>query len=360
MVFLPIVPMRRLLNKIAPDVVHIHSPVVLGNLARMISHSLHHPVIATNHFMPINFSRSLSDDPLLSKSFESLTYSFLVQFYNGCNFVTAPTATAVQMLREHGLRVPSQAISNGINLARFRPAPPNPELRRMLGIPMAVPLIVSVNRLFREKRLNVLIDAIRLLPDKLHLAIAGTGPEEEALREQVAGLGLEGRISLLGFVPDDQLLELYQSADIFAMPSIAELQSLATMEAMACGLPVVAVNCAALPELVHHGENGFLAMPESSTDLAQKLQLLLGDGDLRRAMGQRSLEIIALHDRERILHQWEQLYQHVAHHYCLNLERKYLRRWRRGFVVPAAGGPAPHNQSRGGRRAIAPLPEVAE
>jgi glycosyltransferase involved in cell wall biosynthesis len=325
--FLPIVPLRHLLNKIMPDVVHIHSPVVLGNLARMISHALHRPVIATNHFMPINISRALSDDPLLSKSFESLTYSYLIRFYNHCNFVTAPTVTALEMLRRHGLRVPSLAISNGINLARFRPAPPSPELRQTFRLPEHIPLVLFVGRLFGEKRINVLIDAISRIPCDIHLAIAGTGPEADTLQSQVTALGLEHQVTFLGFVPDAQLPELYHTADIFAIPSIAELQSLATMEAMASGLPVVAANCAALPELVRHGENGFLTVPESSSDLADKLLILLRNPELRQTMGQRSLEIIAAHDREQVLRQWEQLYEHVTHQYQQEVEREHS--WQR-------------------------------
>jgi glycosyltransferase involved in cell wall biosynthesis len=324
--FLPVVPLRHLLSKIMPDVVHVHSPVVLGNLARMIAHALYRPVIATNHFMPINISRRLSDDPVLSRGFASLTYSYLVRFYNRCTFVTAPTATALELLRQHGLRAPSLPISNGIDLARFRPGAPDAGGRRALGLPVDMPLILFVGRLFGEKRVNVLIEAMSRLRGDAHLAIAGTGPEASQLQAEVATLGLEQQVTFLGFVPDTLLPELYYAADIFAMPSVAELQSLATMEAMASGLPIVAANAAALPELVRHGENGLLVTPESSGDLAQKLQILLQDEELRRTMGRHSRQLIAAHDRARVLQQWEHLYQHVAQHQQ-DLERK--RHWRR-------------------------------
>jgi len=334
--FLPIVPLRHLLNQIMPDVVHIHSPVVLGNLARMISHALQRPVIATNHFMPINISRTLSDDPVLSRSFENLTYSYLVRFYNRCNFVTAPTVTAVELLRQHGLRAPTMAISNGIDLTRFRPAPANPALRPALGLPADTPLLLYVGRLFGEKRLNILIDALSRTDEHIHLAIAGTGPEENALQEQAVALGLAQQVTFLGFVPDAQLLELYRAADIFVIPSIAELQSLATMEAMACGLPVVAANYAALPELVQDGDNGFLFTPDDRNDLAHKLQILTRDAHLRRTMGLRSLRRIAPHNRERVLRQWEQLYQYVAQQHQQNLGNRGLRhRHGRSSMLPA-------------------------
>ncbi len=88
------------------------------------------------------------------------------------------------------------------------------------------------------------------------------------MREQAERLNLGDRVSFLGFVRDADLLALRRSSDVFVIPSEAELQSLSTMEAVACGLPVVAANSYALPELVHHGENGYLFQPGNSDELA--------------------------------------------------------------------------------------------
>src|SRR6185437_13384460 len=112
-----------------------------------------------------------------------------------------------------------------------------------------------------EKRINVLLDAIPKLEVPVHVALVGTGPMEIELREQAERLHIMDRVSFLGFVRDDDLLELRRSAAIFAIPSEADLQSLSTLEAMACGLPVVAADAYALPELVHHEENGFVFQP---------------------------------------------------------------------------------------------------
>jgi len=105
---------------------------------------------------------------------------------------------------------------------------------------------------------------------------------------------------------------LYRLADVFAIASEAELQSLATMEAMAAGLPVVAVDACALPELVRHGENGFLAAPGNAAELAAALDLLCRDPSLWRAMSAASLRIISGHARDRWLAEWESLYRALA------------------------------------------------
>ncbi len=319
--FLPFLPFYRLLKKADPDLVHLHSPVVLGNIARTVSSALHKPVIATNHYLPIGISRSLTSAPLLGKPFTQLSYAYLVQFYNRCDYVTAPTMTALNLLYEHGLRAPAQAISNGIDLKRFSPGEADEQLRQRFQLPQDRPLILSVGRLNLEKRLHVLIEAAAKMRREAHLAIAGTGPAEADLRAQVAQAGLDEHVTFLGFVADADLTPLYRLADIFAIPSEAELQSLVTMEAMACGLPVVAADAYALPELVHQHDNGLLFTPMDANEMARALDMLVGDEALRRQMGTKSLELIAKHDRERVLDQWEALYRRLSNEY---LEAKEL------------------------------------
>ena len=325
--FLPILPFRRLLKKIDPDIIHIHSPIVLGNIAQIVAGSLRKPVIVTNHYLPINLSRSLSADPLFGKPFMTVTYSYLVHFCNRCEYVTAPTMTALNLLYEHGLRAPAQAISNGVDLKKFSPGERDKRLQRHFNLPQDQPLILSVNRLSQEKRIDVLIDAVAKMTQDAHVAIASTGPAEGDLRARVEELNLMNRISFLGFVPEKDLAPLYRLADIFAIPSEAELQSLATMEAMACGLPVVAADAYALPELVHNNINGFLFQRGNSDELAQSLDALVTDMELRRQMGLNGLEIIARHDSTQVLDQWEALYHRLANEFVEAKERK-LRRQR--------------------------------
>lgn len=109
---------------------------------------------------------------------------------------------------------------------------------------------------------------------------------------------------------EDELLTFYTDASVWAMPSIAELQSIATMEAMASGLPVVCANAMALPHLVHDGENGYLFEPSDADDLAEKLLLVLGATPERYlAMQQESLEGVKVHDINRTIETFERLYR---------------------------------------------------
>ncbi len=329
--FLPFMPVRNLIKRCDPDIIHIHSPIVLGNIAQILAGGLRKPIIATNHYLPVNISRSLMNDPLIGKPFSTITYSYLVHFCNRCEYVTAPTSTALNLLYEHGLRAPAAAISNGIDLTKFSPGKPDLQVLRRFRLPEDRPLIIHVNRLSEEKRIDVLLDAMVKLPGRAHVVLVGSGPAEAELRAQVERLQIADRVSFLGFVRDVDLLQLRRAAAIFAIPSEADLQSLSTMEAMACGLPVVAANAYALPELIHHGKNGFLFQPGNSEELAHYLDQLLSDEELRARMGAQSLNIIAAHDRVKVLDQWELLYRRLAaefrelkeHRQQARLARKY-------------------------------------
>jgi glycosyltransferase involved in cell wall biosynthesis len=309
---------RELIDGFAPDVVHVHSPLTLGAVARSVARRRHVPVVYTNHYLPANVHPTAGKADRAGRAtraagalFDVGFYGYVTGFANRCERVTAPTATALLLLRDHGLRAPSQVVSNGVDLDAFSPGEADESLRRRHGLPAGPPLILSVGRLSPEKRADVLIEAVAALGDAV-LALAGSGPDEERLRALAARLGVAERVRFLGFIPGADLPGLYRLADVFAIASEAELQSLVTMEAMASGLPVVAVNAGALGELVHPGENGFLTRPGLVGDMAGSLDLLCRDAPLRAKMARAGLRIIADHDRHRLLGLWESIYRALA------------------------------------------------
>ena len=340
-----------LIGGFGPDVVHVHSPLTLGAAARSAARRRRVPVVYTNHYLPANVHPTADradragarrrpaapGDPAVGSTtpaprvssvtrataaavggaagalFDVGFYGYLTAFANRCDRVTAPTATALLLLRDHGLRAPSQVVSNGVDLDVYSPGAADESLRRRYALPAGRPLILSVGRLSPEKRADVLIEALAAqdVADTV-LALAGSGPDEGRLRELAARRGVAERVRFLGFIPGTDLPGLYRLADVFAIASEAELQSLVTMEAMASGLPVVAVNAGALGELVHGGENGFLARPGRAADVAGSLDLLCRDRELRARMSKSGLRIIADHDRHRLLARWESIYRALA------------------------------------------------
>jgi glycosyltransferase involved in cell wall biosynthesis len=326
---------RALMSGFAPDVVHVHSPLTLGAAARRAARRARVPVVYTNHYLPLNVWPAAVRGPVRagatqrarSHARDAAFYACITGFANRCDQVTAPTATALRLLREHGLRARSEPVSNGVDLERFSPGPPEAALRARLGLPPGRPLVLSVGRLSPEKRPDVLIAALARVaaaeaapgPDTAPgpdggplLLLAGAGPEDNRLRSLARHYGVADRVRFLGFVPDTDLPGLYRLADLFVIASQAELQSLATMAAMASGLPVIAADAGALGELVYPGENGFLVRPGRAGEVADRIGLLCGDADLRARMSQASRRIIGEHDRHRVLAQWESIYRKLA------------------------------------------------
>ncbi len=308
----PFVTMHRLLTKLKPDIIHIHSPIVMGTLAQLLGRHLRRPVIATNHYLAVNTLPSLASVPFIGKGISLFTHAYLTSLYSRCTFITVPTQTGLNLLHEQGLRRPSAVISNGIDLHQFSPGPSTPFLRSRLHLPETQPLILHVNRMSSEKRVEVLLRAIPHVQDNAHCVLVGAGPDEMRLRKLATQLGIAHRVSFLGYVQDEDLLALRREAALFVIPSEAELQSLSTMEAMACGLAVIAANAYALPELVHDGENGLLFSPGQSDELAHAINVLLQDEALRERMGQESLRIIAKHSSKKVLSCWEELYASIC------------------------------------------------
>src|SRR5699024_9030056 len=132
--------------------------------------------------------------------------------------------------------------------------------------------VLFVGRVTGEKQIDVLLKAVQLLPAELHakLQIVGGGDQLKNLEQLARTLGIADRVEFTGYVADEDLRRSYTRASVFAIPSVAELQSIATMEAMASGLPIVAANAMALPHLVHDG-NGFLFEPGNAQELADRL-----------------------------------------------------------------------------------------
>lgn len=172
-----------------------------------------------------------------------------------------------------------------------------------------------MGRVTGEKHIDVLIKAVAKLDPALDakLDIVGDGDLLNHLKKLATELGVGDRTTFTGYVSDEELKAAYTNATVFAIPSIAELQSIATMEAMSSGLPVVAANAMALPHLVHDGDNGYLFEPENVDDLAAKLTtvLTLPQEELTR-MKRNSLRLIAPHDIQRTLTTFERLYRGEA------------------------------------------------
>jgi glycosyltransferase involved in cell wall biosynthesis len=312
---LPGVQAGRLLDEFQPEIVHIqdHYPLCRGVLHAALKRDLR--VVGTNNFLPENiipyvpiFSRSAALRALL----KHILWKMVLDVFNRVDVATAATETAARILRQQGLKVPVQAISSGVDLDYFRPDPSvnRTETRVRYGLDPRRIIFLYVGRIDREKRLDILLRAFhRLNREDLQLAIAGRGRNLKALQSLARQLGLGQHAVFTGYVPSKDLPALLNSADIFAMPSEAELQSIATLEAMGTGRPVLAANARALPELVENGVNGYLFRAGDVEDAARRIAKLADHPESWARMGAASLKIVHPHSLSNTLQCYQELYR---------------------------------------------------
>jgi glycosyltransferase involved in cell wall biosynthesis len=293
---------RKVLDAVRPDVVHSQSHIVIGRGLTREARKRGIPVIATNHVMAENILDFTTLPPLLDKLFVRFAWNDAYRTLAMSRAVTTPTRKAADFLEA---TIPISGVipvSCGIDRRNYRPDLEPRDANRIL----------FVGRLTTEKNIDLVLRALAVLDPALDATfdIVGGGDQRKSLEALTHELGLDDRVTFHGHTSEEELRALYSRASVFAIASVAELQSIATMEAMASGLPIVAANAVALPHLVHDGENGYLFEPGNVDELAARLtDVLTASPDERRRMQQASLDGVIVHDITRTLDTFEALYR---------------------------------------------------
>ncbi|MBK4346639.1 glycosyltransferase [Lacisediminihabitans sp. G11-30] len=293
---------RKILDDFQPDVIHIQSHIVVGRGLTREAVIRNIPVVATNHFMPENLMEHTLLPKFLRRTAARIAWNDAAKTYHLVSAVTSPSRKAADFLEAETDITDVHAVSCGIDASLYTPSFEKRTENRIL----------FVGRVTAEKHIDELMKAVAILDPALDakLQIVGGGDLMNQLQQLAKTLGIADRTTFTGYVTEEELHDALTHATVFAMPSIAELQSIATMEAMASGVPIVAADAMALPHLVHNGENGYLFTPGDVDDLAAKLTTVLTQTDAETtAMKKWSLRYIAAHDIQRTLSIFEALYR---------------------------------------------------
>lgn len=303
---------REVLKEFKPDVIHIQDHYFLSSAVVREARKLNIPIIGTNHFLPDNLLPFFINHATLRNLASRPLWKMMLDVFNHLDAVTTPSHAAVNILKQQDIHPPVYAVSNGVERDRFFPDPQidSASIRRGYNLRADQPLFLYVGRLDGEKSVDLIVNAISKIQRKdFQFAIVGHGKERQALTDQIHRLGLEGRVHILGYIPSKELPPLYLAADVFVMPSPAELQSIATLEALACGKPVLAANARALPELVTHEVNGYLFEPGNIADAAHWMNEFIAHPERWTAMGKESLKQAQRHGIDKTVQAYEQVYQ---------------------------------------------------
>ena len=296
----------KVLTEVKPHAVHIQSHLMVGRFALQAAKRQRLRVIATNHVMPENLMRYSLLPKFLHPLAMRIIWADAGRILRKMDALTTPTKRAAELLEDAAKVSGVLAISCGIDASRFANNTPTDNSN---------PVALFLGRLDDEKKIDVLLKAVAKLTEhpKLRVELVGDGGERQRLGALAEQLGIEDRVHFLGHVSDQELPGIYERCTVFVMPSIAELQSIATMEAMASGRPVIGADAMALPHLVHDGDNGYLFPPGDVERLADRLRRVLtaDQAELAR-LSENSLHLIRSHDIERTLKIFEDLYQGVG------------------------------------------------
>ncbi|MDQ2743815.1 MAG: glycosyltransferase [Chloroflexota bacterium] len=301
------------LAAVRPDVLHVHHPFVLSTSALLAARKARIPVVATNHTVPECSLWGIRDHRLLYSISNRAFSAWLKWVLERCDMVTTPTDTASRSLSDLGFPRQVQSISNGVDAERFRPGPGDSALRVRLGLDDR-PIVLYTGRLDAEKQMDIWLQAGAEVVKTLDVQFVATGKGTDAARlEKITrSLGLSRHVRFVGIVAENDYPKIYRLANAYFITSPVELQSISTLEAVASGLPVVAVDAGALPELVHHKENGYLFAPGDWRAAALALTTILSDANLSRGMSIASRHISAAHDLVGTIDCYESLLRQAA------------------------------------------------
>ena len=310
------IPRRFVWEKIKafqPDLVHIVSPFFLGPFGFSYARRLNVPILASFHTHVPSYVRHYG-----GAFVEPIVWSYLRAMHNLADVNLCPSTETLRDLRSHGFeRV--RWWQRGIDTRRFTPGPRDMALRARLtdGNPNEL-LVLYVGRHSPEKRLDLIRDPLASVPGA-RLAMVGGGPSHEQLKRHFRGT----RTTFPGFLRGEELVDAYRAADVFLFPSTTETFGLVALEAMACGVPVIAANTGGVLDIIRDGENGLLFNPERPAEIGALVRRLQQQPALRERLAEQGLQ----RARSR---SWQSTMDQLIDYYGVARRTFHLRaRWRR-------------------------------
>lgn len=289
------------------DLIHIHTSTSINLLAWQVAKLFDLPIIYTYHTMSKEYIHYLGSFPARMSSWLDSFIELLDKLVcNRANVVLTPSHKAAKYLAELNLSQPVIVLPNGIDLDAFYPFPSD-YLYVRFGVPQNLKKLLFVGRLNQEKRPLLAYTLFRKLCqqcDDVCLVMVGDGAYREQLWDMAVQDGLTKRLFLTGLIEYAKMPAVYNAADLWVSTSQSEVHPMAALEAVACGLPVVAFRDSALNGVVEDKVNGFLVDNEEA--FLAKLQTILHDGKLYQQMSRAAIEHIQPYSIEatatRLLH----------------------------------------------------------
>ena len=327
------------LHEFQPDLIHTHEPLQMGNLGIEYARKACIPITLTNHQLPWFAASYLPDKFGIRDLVENILWIYARWVLPQFTSIIAPTQTISTLITKK-TNIKSQTISYGMDLDLFHPPLDCNEetaTRARLTLPSDIPIILHVGRLDADKCVDrVVIASAKILHEtNAYLLIVGDGRQKPALMKLTESLGIADRVRFPGCISmQDGLPEIYRLANLFVTASEIETQGIVLLEAAASGLPIAAVRATCIPEIVHHGVNGYLAESGDTTALENNIRVLLRNPLKARAMGEAGRALVESHTAQHTMDLHEKFYQGLLFEPSarfvkarVNRFRKFTKEW---------------------------------
>ena len=296
---------QELLSRV--DIIHCHHLIMGLEFAQRYGRS---PIVYTNHTRYDLYAQSYMrfPDPI-ARGFLRLLWPRMTGY---CDVVVAPSASAKRLLRTFGVTQTIEVIENGIELEHYR-NPNSPLRKQQIGVPQSSNLLVYIGRLAGEKNLETLLYEFSLAfseAPSLRLLFVGAGPAERKLRQLARKLRIAEQTVFVGAVPHHEIPRYLAAADIFVTASQSEVLPLTIIEAMAAGLPVLAIESPGVNDLIQTGQTGILTGNKNG-DLAHGILLLTNNSDERRRLAYNAYQASRYYHIDRTVRLTIQLYKRL-------------------------------------------------
>ena len=289
------------------DIIHTQHLFSIGKLGLRVGRRLGIPVVHTYHTLIAEYTHYV---PLFSGISRGIIIGMSRRYCNACDEVITPSPSMKKVLLSYGVRTPIEPIPTGVDLGVFKSHFDKEVLRTKWHILENKKILLYVSRIAKEKNLDFLFGAIQKLSLKrqdFHLLMVGGGPELGNFQNKVKELGLETLVTFTDMQEKTVANRFFGAADIFVFPSITETQGIVITEAMAAGIPAVAVGIMGPTDLIKDGVDGYLTS-FNNYEFSAKIEKLLDDENLRKQMGEKAREGVKKFSTQNCALRMEELY----------------------------------------------------
>jgi 1,2-diacylglycerol 3-alpha-glucosyltransferase len=270
------------LNEIKPDIIHSHTPFMMGLSALLLAKINRIPIVGTFHTFFTDkkvLDEYGTNNEFGKKMMIKYSWPYARFFYTKCNRVIAPSHVTMGVLSKHGIEN-TVVVPNSVDLKKFNPSVSGEKLREKLLNGKDGKIVMYLGRMSKEKRIDVILRAAKRLQGRnIKFVFVGSGPSLNHYTSMAARYGLGESTHFTGFVESSMLPKYYAASDVFCTASTFETQGVVLLEAMALGKPVVGADALAIKEIVKNGRNGEKFKPGDSKSCAKMIERVINNID---------------------------------------------------------------------------------